>query len=111
MNYEKYTDKELIELRNKAFNRYMEVKNHKGNDVMILFIYGFFAFIGMILWALDEAMIDYPLWGKIVNYMIVGSGAAAFFYARKIENSRKAQKEYCHEELVDIDTEYMKRKK
>jgi len=50
------------------------------------------------------------MWIKALNYMIVTSGAAALFYARKLKSSRKAQKEFLHEEMMLIDTEFTSRK-
>ncbi|WP_324030157.1 hypothetical protein GC087_25695 (plasmid) [Pantoea sp. JZ2] len=111
MNYKKYSDEELLELRKKTYDRYVSIKGQGGNDVMMFFLYGIFAFVGVLVWALGEATSGYPLWAKVLNYVIVASGAAAIMYARKLENTRKFERDHWHEEMVKIDSEYISRRK
>lgn len=109
MNFSTMNDEELKLYKNRLTAAYSESLGDKGLLVAILFFYGVFACIGMVMWCIEAALQHQDLWIKSLNYFLILSGAASLYYAHKKDREKIITKSLLRENLIEINEELLKR--
>lgn len=103
------SDIELKEYGKVISADYINAVGDKGVTSSLCFFYGFFAFIGTLIWCFDEAMTGKPIIVQTVNYSLLITGAISLFYAYRKDKAMAKNRILLKEEMIEVEKELFKK--
>lgn len=109
MKIDLMNDDDLKKYHKRLVDSHIELLRDKGKGTAILFFYGLFACIGVIMWCVEAALQHQPPMVKYVNYFLILSGACSLYFAHKKDKEKIVTKSLIAEELGKVRSELQKR--
>lgn len=109
MNVDHMNDEDLKNYQKRLLDSHIELLRDKSLGTAILFFYGLFACIGMIIWCIEEALQYQEPLIKYANYFLILSGACSLYFAHKKDKEKTVTKSFITGELSIVNNELHKR--
>lgn len=109
MNLDSLSNEELKQYHRKLSDTYVETFRDRGVGVAILFFYGIFACVGMLIWCVETALQYQDPFVKYLNYTLIISGAISLYFAHKKDKDNIVTKTLIKEQLANVNHEINKR--
>lgn len=109
MNLNHMSDDDLKSYHKRLCDSYIELLRNKGLGIAILFFYGLFACVGMIIWCIETALQYQEPIIKYANFFLIISGACSLYFAHKKDKEKMMTKTFIAEELSKVNLELHKR--
>jgi len=109
MNVDRMNDKDLKNYQKRLLDSHVELLRNKGLGTAILFFYGLFACIGVLLWCVESALQYQEPLLKYANYFLIISGGCSLYFAHKKDKEKIVTKSFIAEELGKVNAELYKR--
>lgn len=109
MNINTMSDDDLKNYHQRLCESHIELLGEKGLGMAILFFYGLFACVGMIIWCIETALQYQEPIIKYANYFLILSGAASLYFAHKKDKEKIVTRSFLVEELSKVNSEMHKR--
>ncbi|HBK2628414.1 TPA: hypothetical protein LGJ95_000486 [Escherichia coli] len=108
-NINNMNDDELKKYQKRLLESHVELLRDKSFVTSMLFFYGLFACVGMLIWCIEEALQYQEPLIKYVNYFLIISGACSLYFSHKRDKDKIVTKSFIADELSKVNNELYKR--
>jgi len=109
MNLNHMSDDDLKSYHKRLCDSHIELLRNKELGMAILFFYGLFACVGMIIWCIEIALQYQEPIIKYASFFLIISGACSLYFAHKKDKEKMMTKTFIVEELSKVNLELYKR--
>lgn len=100
--FDSLNDGELESKKAELTKRYSEALRDNGRSSAIMLFYGVFAFFGVIVWCVDEAVRFKPVLFQAIIWILLISGAISLFYGNRKDKDRLSHRLEIHKQLSEV---------
>lgn len=109
MNIDLMNDDDLKNYQKRLLDSHVELLRDKGLGTAILFFYGLFSCVGMLMWCVEAALQYQDPLLKYANYFLIISGGCSLYFAHKKDKEKIVTKSFIVQELGKVNSELHRR--